>query len=129
MTGSEDTPTLAASAIESCAPSRTTEHCKTKVLAHFTPGAKLAPSLTTIAMTVPMTAGNRAADQRHVLPYDARRHCRDGKHREPGGDGLRAAGSTAQAGGVAGNKGPSEKLVSHVRCSRFAGAGEIVGQS
>ena len=60
MTGSEDTPTLAASAIESCAPSRTTEHCKTKVLAHFTPGAKRSPGLTTIAMTAPMTAPGTA---------------------------------------------------------------------
>ena len=60
MTGSEDTPTLAASVIESCAPSRTTEHCKTKLLAHFTPGAKRAPGLTTIAMTVPMTAPGTA---------------------------------------------------------------------
>ena len=60
MTGSEDTPTLAASAIESCAPSRTTEHCRTKVLAHFTPGARRAPGLTAIAMTAPMTAPGTA---------------------------------------------------------------------
>ena len=60
MTGSEDTPTLAASAIESCAPSRTTEHCRTKVLAHFSPGARRAPGLTAIAMTAPMTAPGTA---------------------------------------------------------------------
>ena len=60
MTGSEETPTRAASAIESWAPSRTTEHCRTKVLAHFRPGARRAPGLTAIAMTAPMTAPGTA---------------------------------------------------------------------
>ena len=60
MTGSDDTPTRAASPIESCAPSRTTEHCRTKVLAHFSPGARRARGLTAIAMDAPMTAPGTA---------------------------------------------------------------------
>ena len=64
MTGGEDTPTRAASPIDNCAPSRTTEHCRTKVLAHRCPGARRAPGLSVSAMTAPMTAPGTALPTR-----------------------------------------------------------------
>ena len=60
ITGSDATPTRAASAIESWVPSSTTEHCSRKVLAYLTPGANRSPGLITSAMTAPMTAPGTA---------------------------------------------------------------------
>ncbi len=60
MTGSEDTPTRAASPIDNWAPSSTTEHCSTTVLAHFSPGASRVPGLMAMAMAAPMIAPGTA---------------------------------------------------------------------
>src|SRR6516162_10355358 len=126
MTGSEDTPTLAASAIESCAPSRTTEHCKTKVLAHFTPGAKRAPGLTTIAMTAPMIApGTALPISGTYCPTTVATAATASASANPGA--MACARRAARRGreAVAGCQEPRWGLLaSRVRCSRFAEAGE-----
>src|ERR1700722_13412872 len=54
ITGSDVTPTRAASAIESWVPSSTTEHWSRNVLAYLMPGASRAPGLTASAMAAPM---------------------------------------------------------------------------
>ena len=110
MTGSDETPTRAASAIDSWAPSRTTEHCRTKRARPLQAGREARARLDGDRdHRADDGAGNRAADQRHVLPHD-RRHRRDGqRERETGGDGARPAAERRGAGRartVVGGRGP-----------------------
>ncbi len=93
ITGSDATPTRAASAIESWVPSSTTEHCSTNVLAYLTPGASRSPGLMRERDDrADHGTGDGAADQRHVLPDDGG-HGGDGdREREAGEDGPRLSG-------------------------------------
>ena len=135
MTGSEDTPTRAASPIESWAPSSTTEHCRTNVLAHFRPGARRAPGLIASAMTAPMTAPGTALPTSGTCCPTTVGDGRDGeREREAGEDGARlrgerprGAGEVTAAGQTGGRGSTGAGEASGAR--EASGAGEASGAS
>jgi hypothetical protein len=101
MTGSEDTPTLAALGDRKLRAEQDHRALQDESARPLHPRREARARLDDDRYDgADERSGNRAADQRHVLPHDGR-HCRDGeRQREPGRNGLRAAGGAARAGGV-----------------------------
>src|SRR3984957_7789662 len=138
ITGSDATPTRAASAIDRWQPSSTTEHWSRNVLAYWIPGASRAPGLTASAMAAPMMAPGTALPTSGTCwpttvatAATATASARPGRTPRARSGNDRAAGAAGAPGpagapGVAAMTGPTG-VVGVVQASGAVGAAAVGG--